>query len=148
MYSRDTDYIKEYHKKIRDFLYCLKKKDKILGLITYNTDPISVLNKLGINHTIFDIFEHSKSIPRDLFDKNRDNYSNYAHFIMRKDFSNNNVVTLIEYKRDMILRNIQNYDKKDIIFFDDNLSNVLELRAAGVESVLVNPEIGIKIQKI
>lgn len=147
-FNRNKEYLKFYHSNIRKFLYNLKKNDKVLGLITYNTDPINILKKLRIDKNVFNFIEYPQNILREYFDNNRDKYKEYNNFIFRSNGNGINYVSLIENKKDMIERNISEYNKKDIIFFDDSRSNIFSVRNLGIECILVDPSIGIEIQKI
>jgi HAD superfamily phosphatase (TIGR01681 family) len=147
-FNRNKEYLKFYHSNIRKWLYNLKKNGKIIGLITYNTNPRNVLKDLGVNENIFDFIEYPENILREYFDNNRYKYIKYDNFIFRTDGKGVNYVSLIENKKDMIERNISKYNKKDIIFFDDSQSNILSVRRLGIECILVDPSIGIEIQKI
>ncbi len=140
---KDKEYVKEYHKKISNFLYNLKKDNKIIGLFTNNLEPNIVLKDLDINPDIFDII----SSPIKM---NDDQYQEFLKNTKYNSFSWtywNNYWYIRHPKNKLIEKYIKenNFDLNEIIYFDDQKKIIESIKSIGINTVLVDPLVGIKI---
>jgi len=112
-----------YHNKMKEYLEQLSKCRKILCVATHNGNPEILLDKMNIKHLFEYIVFETKSL------------NSYLHSI--RDYTN---------KKDMISEIIQKTKCriKDIVFFDDNLYNIIEVESMNVKCVFV-PKTGLAL---
>lgn len=131
----------EYYKKVRDFLRNLKKQNKIIGLITNNLEPVGILNKIGVDMSIFDII--STPIKMNDFE--------YKNFCKNTEYSSFSWTFWNDYwyvrypKNNIILKYIKDscFLSEDIIYFDNSKNTIKSIK--NIDCILVNPETGIEI---
>jgi HAD superfamily phosphatase (TIGR01681 family) len=123
----DLLYREEYTRKIKEFLQLLKDSGKILCLATHNKSPYHYLHKMDI----YDIFHEIIYETRDVHPSLNSIY----------DYTN---------KKDMIQEILDktNSTNNEVIFFDDHMYNINEVKSIGVETVCVSPRTGIMIEKL
>jgi HAD superfamily phosphatase (TIGR01681 family) len=113
----------DYHNDIKDFLEELSKRNKVLCIATHNGAPNKLLERIKIKH----LFEYIIFETKDL--------NPYLNSVL--DYTN---------KKDMI-REIMEKTKcgiKDIIFFDDNIYNIVQVESLNVRCVFV-PDKGLDL---
>lgn len=124
LHNVNKDYVKVYHKKVKNFLDYLKDNNKILYIATHNFNPDLYLYRMKISQLLFD------GIIKETKDVNPESNS------------------IIDYtsKKDMILEILNkqpNLTKDDIIFFDDHIYNINEVNSINVKSIHVDKKKGI-----
>ena len=116
----------DYHREIKQYLRTLKLNNKTLCIASHHSNPTVLLEKINIKN----LFEH---------------------IIFEKKKLNGYINNISEYtnKKDMILEIMQktNCRKEDIIFFDDNIFNILQVESMNVRCVLVG-DTGIEIDRL
>lgn len=123
----DFWYREEYTRKVREFLNSLKESGKILCLATHNKSPYYYLHKMEI----YDVFQEIIYETRDVHPSLNSIY----------DYTN---------KKDMIQEILDktNVTNEEVIFFDDHMYNINEVKSIGVETVRVSPRTGIMIENL
>lgn len=133
-----------YNIKITNFIKKLKNAGKIIGIATYNLDPVLAL-KIR-NKELLCLLDHKHIIKpvkypvklREYINKyGKPNFNTYDHLYYHKSYMIKELLSIIN--------NIHNDDLtlNDIIFFDDQIQNINDCVNNGITSVLVDPEIGI-----
>jgi HAD superfamily phosphatase (TIGR01681 family) len=129
LYLHNVDFLyrEEYTRKIKEFLLSLKNNGKILCLATHNKSPYHYLHKMDI----YDIFHEIIYEKRDVHPSLNSIY----------DYTN---------KKDMIQEILDKTDStnEEVIFFDDHIYNINEVKSIGVETVRVSPTTGIILEKL
>lgn len=127
LHGVDSCYRNEYTKKVKNFLQSLNDSGKIVCLATHNKSPYHYLNRMEI----YDMFHEVVYETRDVHPSTNSIY----------DYTN---------KKEMIQEILDktNASIEDVIFFDDHMYNINEVKSIGVETVRVSPTTGILIEKL
>lgn len=127
LHKVESEYREEYTAKIRELLYSLKRRGKIVCLATHNKLPYHYLDKMNIYDVFHEIIYERRNV-------------------------NPRIHSIYEYtsKRDMIKEIVErtNVLNEDVVFFDDHEYNINEVKSLGIESVYISSKTGIIIDKI
>lgn len=138
-------YKSEYHRKIISYLKDLKNKDNLICLVTHNPSPKVILKDLI---HLFDYIYSPEIISFAEFmilsTDNEDKIKNCTPWVCSDQVSlcKNKAIVI----KDILSR--FNFKYYQAIFFDDNYNHIKSVRDIGIESILVNPLVGIIIPKI
>jgi hypothetical protein len=131
---------KKYEDRLIPFLYNLKKSGKILTLVTYNTDPQKFLNEKSIGH-LFDYIYMPSVMSFEEYQNSNKFYENSTVWITGR------AVKICRCKGVIAQQILEKYScsPEVCIFFDDHKPNVDKVKQLGIESVLVDPLVGIQL---
>ncbi len=117
----------DYNEKLIELLNVLKKHNKILCIATHNKNPESYLKQIHIENFFDEIISEQKNVC--------------CWLNSIKDFTSKKIM-LTE------IINKYNCNTNEIIFFDDSIHNINEVKSLGINSILVSDKIGINIDEI
>ncbi len=137
--NRDLDYTQNYYTKVNGFLNKLKENNKKIYLLTYNADPNIYLDKININISIFNEIIKPELITIDVFEHKKD-----PNFKTRIVCDNTYIYNNKWYDIENLIKE-NNYNKEDIVFFDNDTFLVNKVKELNVDSILVDPFKGIKL---
>jgi hypothetical protein len=136
-----------YEKKLFRFLKKLKLDNKLLTIVTHNKDPFTYLKANNILY-LFDIIKTPYEIPFKDYHPEKfptKNYKGYHGVQLPPLYSISDKICIYPPKPDMIseILSITGVSKNESIFFDDDRFHVEDVKLSEIESVLIDPLIGI-----
>lgn len=142
LHNSREPYKSEYHNKVSFGLKRLKSDGKMLCLVTYNTNPASVLKDL--TH-LFDHVYTPDMITLDEYRSNSERFVDSTVWMCSKNvrICKNKAIVIND-----LLKNLDDVSPNQVIFFDDNLNHVCAVQRLGVLSVPVNPVKGIPFEML
>lgn len=127
LHNVDLLYREEYTRKVKEFLQLLKDSGKILCLATHNKSPYTYLHKMDIYDIFNEIIYETRNVHPSL---------NSIYDYTNKKYMIQEILDKTNSKHD------------EVIFFDDHMYNINEVKSIGVETVYVSPQTGIMIEKL
>jgi len=127
LHTVDMLYREEYNEEVIKFLQYLKENGKRICLATHNKNPFRILDKMEIHPDIFDAIIYQTEPVLSSVD-----------------------ILTYTNKKKMIqnILHITNVSIQEIIFFDDMMYNIEQVKKMGIECIHVCPEIGIIFDNI